>query len=158
MIYNKLLFNILGISNIDFGFCMPEKQKNKIEKYNQDNLLSLIAFAPINYNDKEKILNLAKEGFPYSSLKTHLEENYKKFLENKISKELFIKNYTQSLFDWVLIVSSSEKFSLLSAVKQIKENITSQSEEFWFTFIKCFYDNHKYKETISLIKFVKKKL
>ena len=77
MIYHKLLLNILGIYNIDFGFCIPEKQKKEIEKYNQNNILNLIAFAPINYSDKEKILNLAKEGFPYLALKTHLEENYK---------------------------------------------------------------------------------
>lgn len=158
MIYDKLLLNILGIYNIDFGFCIPEKQKKEIEKYNKNNILNLIAFAPINYSDKEKILNLAKEGFPYLALKTHLEENYKRFSESKISKELFITKYTQSLFDWVLIVSTIKKFSLSSAVKQIKENLTSQSEEFWFAFVKCFYDKHKYKETISLIKFVKKEI
>ena len=156
MIYNKFLLKFIGTNNIDFGFCLSDKLKNELYKYNEDNTLNIIAFSPISFTDKEKIFDLIKEGSNISLLKYNLEEKYVDFEKNDFSNEMLVSKYTKFLFDWVIILSQYLKQDLYTSVKYIKQNLDSTKEDFWFYFIKYLFDSQYYKETIFLISFIKK--
>ena len=156
MIYNKFILKLIGTNNIDFGFCLSDKLKNELCGYNEDNILNIIAFSPISFTDKEKIFDLIKKGSDISLLKNNLEEKYIDFEKNDFSNEMLISKYTKFLFDWIIILSQDLKQDLYTSVKNIKKNLDSNKENFWFYFIKCFFDGQYYKETIFLISFIKK--
>ncbi len=156
MIYNKFILKLIGTNNIDFGFCLSDKLKNELCGYNEDNILNIIAFSPISFTDKEKIFDLIKKGSDISLLKNNLEEKYIDFEKNDFSNEMLISKYTKFLFDWIIILSQDLKLDLYTSVKNIKKNLDSNKEDFWFYFIKCFFDGQYYKETIFLISFIKK--
>ena len=109
-----------------------------------------------SFTDKEKIFDLIKKGSDISLLKNNLEEKYIDFEKNDFSNEMLISKYTKFLFDWIIILSQDLKLDLYTSVKNIKKNLDSNKEDFWFYFIKCFFDGQYYKETIFLISFIKK--
>ena len=48
MFYKELFYNYLEIRNINFGFCLSDSIEKDFEKYNKDDILNILAFAPIS--------------------------------------------------------------------------------------------------------------
>ena len=160
MFYKELFYNYLEIRNINFGFCLSDSIEKDFEKYNKDDILNILAFAPISYEDKKKIFDLIiiEQTINISMIKNNLEESYKVFTQREISEKVFLSKYIKFLFDWVDIISKHLSQDLISSIKYINKKIVTNKEDFWFYFIKCFYDNQKYEETLYFIEFVKKDL
>jgi hypothetical protein len=87
-----------------------------------------------------------------------LNGNLESFYDNYISmypiQKKVVENYIDYFYDWMRIITDNNIDK--KTITIMKKNIYLGNDIFWFNFIKKLFDNEKFKETLLMIKFVKK--
>jgi len=153
---NIFLDKLLNIENIDYAFCISKKDKQYFEKYNTNDILNNLAFSPVNYKEKKRIFNMLinQEIKDIKMLNGNIELVFERFRKSYNIKDITIEKYMIYFYEWILILT--DKNITLENVKFLKKNITTNNYLFWYHLVKVFYNNSKFKETLYLVKYVKK--
>jgi len=156
MNYKQFLEKLLNIENIDYAFCISKKDKQYFEKYNTNDILNNLAFSPVNYKEKKRIFNMLinQEIKDIKMFNGDIELVFERFRKSYNIKDIAIEKYMIYFYEWILILT--DKNITLENVKFLKKNIVTNNYLFWYHLVKIFYSKSKFKETLYLVKYVKK--
>ncbi len=156
MDYKDFLKELLGIKEIDFGFPLNRKEKERFaKKIGNIDLLNNLAFVPVKKDEKKEILSLLeKKDKEIKWLNPIIEKQYDNFMNLFSKKTIRVEKYMNYFYDWIMIVINDNMD--LKIVKRIKKNVYTNNLLFWYYLLKKLYITKHFEEVYFLSKYIKK--